>query len=166
MKLSGIAVCISILCGLAGPALAGDYYLTVRYVSAADLGELALFVNPDTIGTGSEGYKVADIVSVNATGVVVTVFKTQIDCAAHSWRVTYQTDYRTDRLLGPDAKPVTGAFASVAEDAPVRKALDFVCNWPGSATGMTKTVVADPVALSKMIAPTLKFTHVPGPEGR
>ena len=161
MKLFGITVWISIFCGVAAPAaMASDYYLTVRYVSAADLGELALLVNPDSIGVGSEGYKVADITSVNSTGVVVTVFKAQIDCATHGWRVTYQTDYRTDQLLAPDSRSVAlGQFNTVPDDAPSRKTLDFVCNWPGSASGVEKIVVADPVSLSKKVSPMLKFIH-------
>jgi hypothetical protein len=151
--------------GIALPASAADYYLTARYNSTEDVGEMATLVNADTIRAGDGALKIADILNVNAADRVVTVFTVEIDCAAHAWRVIGQVDHRTDGFMAPQRLTITPqALAPVPDSEPNRKTLDFVCAWPGGATGVQKFTEPSPEALSKKIAPMLKFFITAPPE--
>lgn len=163
MKRFGLAATAALFCASAGPALAADYYVAAHYVSANGDGESELLVNAISVHASEEGYKVADIASVNAGGTAASVYTAQFDCAAKSWRVTNQNDYYIAQQMAPvsHAARELPAFTPVEGGTPVQGAMNMVCGWPGSIAGAAKITAPDAIALSKAVSPTLTFPPAP-----
>lgn len=165
-KMNRLLAAAALLFALTPPALAADYYVAAHFVSANGDGDSELLVNGGSLHGSEEGYKVADIASVNAGGTATTVYTAQFDCAAKSWRVTNQNDYYIANQMAPVSHATRDlpAFTPVSDGTPVQGAMTMICGWPATIAGLAKVTAADPVALSKAVSPTLKF--VPPGGGR
>src|SRR5581483_11467184 len=130
-RLTGLVLTLSLL---AGPCLAADYYLAAHYQTQTGDGEADLLVNDGSIHDKDGGIRLAELVQVNAGNLTVSSFASEMNCAAKSWRVTYQTDYDTQGRIGPYPRvPQTPPpFAPVTAGSPAADALAFVCGWPAN----------------------------------
>lgn len=141
------------------PAWADDYVLAARYAKP-EVGEAAFLVDSQSVRKAEDGNMRGDVVSLDAGGQTVTVYTTEMNCAAGSWAVVYQTAYETDNLMAPAGKAfVDPAFHAAAGDA--RPAFDLLCGWPEKAKGLERIAAADPIALSRVLSPKLKFAPKP-----
>jgi len=164
-RLTGLVLTVSSLAlsSLAGPCLAADYYVAAHYQTQTGDGEADLLVNDGSVHDKEGGVRAAELVQVNAGNLTVSSFASEMNCAAKSWRVTYQTDYDTEGRIGPYPRvPQTPPpFAPVAEGSPAADALAMVCGWPAGKAGAAKFTAKDEVSLAKQVAPALKLTLSP-----
>ncbi len=168
MIMSRLLGCSAALFVFVQPATAADYYAASRFTSPNGDGEAELLISGGTVRTNDAGNKVADVASVNAGGVGVTQYTAEFDCGAKAWRITHQTDYYIDGQMAPRNQSwrELPAFTPVNDGSPVADALAMVCNWPTSMAGIAKIEAIDPVALSRKVSPTLKFTPPADSGGR
>jgi hypothetical protein len=145
-----------ILCGFSGMASAADYYVATKYMSTDD-GEAELMVQGESVRTNAQGNRIASITAVNSGGLGVTVYDMEFNCSAQTYRVTHQVDHDATLFIGPITRRVDDTFAAVNDGSPVQGALKWICSWPDSVAGSTKVTAPNPIALSNMLSPGLKY---------